>query len=179
MHLTLLIIVGAIIVGLLIGLLLRSRIILHRRTMWLTIAIVIFALGLLIDLLDGGTLHRKWAERSWPQVTGEVISATVGHGRAYAPVIEYRYQVDGATYVDTSDGRAPGFGNSSRRYGAAEAIIQEYHTGAELPVHYNPSNPAQSTLTPGPDWNVYGQLSFGSFLIMLAVPLLLALTKKH
>ncbi|MFH2056894.1 MAG: DUF3592 domain-containing protein [bacterium] len=172
------IILGSLIVGLLVGRVVGKRLSFRKRSRWLLVALITLGLGLLLTLLDSGTLQRKWAERSWPSVTGEVVSTELVHGNAYAPLITYKYEVGDSTYTATSDGRAPGFGGKRRRYDAAEAIIHEYAPGSEILVHYNPANPSESTLRPGPNWDVFAQLSFGSMLMMLGVALLVLLRQR-
>ena len=57
----------------------------------------------------------------------------------------YQYQVDGKPYV----GKVIKAGDqffSVRLYGEAQKTIARYPVGAQVTVHYNPANPAESAL---------------------------------
>lgn len=168
-------VVGALLVGIVSGLLIGKHVRPGKRTRWLVVALVLFSIGLLLTLADSNTLQYKWAERSWPSVTGKVLHSELTNGNAFSPSITYEYSVADSTYSGASDGRAPGFGGKRRRYDAAETILHEYAPGSEITIHYNPEHPDDSTLRPGPDWDVFVQLSFGTLLMMCGAALLLLL----
>jgi hypothetical protein len=137
----------------------------QHRGLWLGAALILSLVGVGLVVVNAGQIDRRLASRNWPTTTGTVIESEIGHGRAYAPIITYSYQIEGSQFTSVSDGRAPGFGGKRRRFDAAETIAEEYSPGSAVTVYYDPSEPKSSTLTPGPNWEDYGQLGFGATLL--------------
>lgn len=87
--------------------------------------------------------------RSWPTVTGTVVTSQVmsqvdREGAAtYGARVLYEYQVDDQTYQSSKITVADGTSSRSR---AAEAIVDRYPTGSEITVYYNPRVPQSSLL---------------------------------
>lgn len=90
----------------------------------------------------------------------------------YAPVLTYRYRVDGHTY------QADSFSHSSAHPGAtlatAEDALRDYlenpfyapwQPGQTVTVHYNPKNPAEAVLQPRSLFLPLGLLGLGLLLI--------------
>lgn len=92
----------------------------------------------------------KQAAQAWSSTMGVVITSTIQIKRSYKsrseiPVVVYQYQVDGKPYV----GRVIKAGEqffSVRLYGDTQKTIARYPVGAQVMVHYNPANPAESAL---------------------------------
>ena len=88
------------------------------------------------------------AAQSWPTATGEVVESKVervsGRNVAYAPVIHYRYEVDGTVYrgrkIELTD--HPNFGSAEE----AADYAAHFPPGAEVIVHYDPADPATAAL---------------------------------
>lgn len=104
----------------------------------------------------------------WPSVAGQVIESRVDdeHLEMMKPVLRYRYEVTGQTYV--------GFRVAFSGYGAGrpamEQLIQPYPAGASVTVYYDPRNPASAVLdnTARSDWVFW--LLFGvGFLVLGAI----------
>lgn len=159
--------------GLLIALLLNRRIArFNRRPVWASITILLLGLGVVLLLVDSDRLGQFWRTRQWPQVTGAIVDAQVIRaGDVNGPLIIYEYRTGDSTYVDSSHVRAPGFGGKRKRFEATEHILEDYQPGTEITVYYNPDDPRISTITPGPPWNVFGQLGLGGTLYLCGVVL--------
>lgn len=143
------------------------------------IAAPVLLVGALLLWLNTGRLQAGWESRSWPQVPGEVVSTEISGDRVYAPLITYRYAVGGSTYTGESTGHAPGFGGKRKRFDAADEIVSHYPPGSKLNVYYEPHDPQVSTLTPGPSWDVFGQLGLGGTLYLGGLICLLAALLKR
>jgi hypothetical protein len=114
------------------------------------------------SMLTAGLWRFKQARDStrWPVTNGAVVfsekhsSTSVvedsegdrSRVQSHSAALAYRYQVDGVTYY-----------SNIRRFGAlagasggwAQAILDRYPTGAEVPVSYNPADPNTAVLEPG------------------------------
>ena len=89
----------------------------------------------------------------------------------YEAVVTYSYSVDGVDHEgDRISIGAAGSGDPE----LAEAIRGRYPVGGEVPVHYDPSDPASSVLEPGVHGSTYILAIIGVvFLFMGALVLLL------
>jgi uncharacterized protein DUF3592 len=90
------------------------------------------------------------ASQSWPTVEGKVIQATVnehvGIARRYSPRVEYKYQVQGKSYIGR---RYQVINWEADKSWLAEEAVRGLKAGKPVTVHYNPENPAQAVLKPG------------------------------
>ena len=94
------------------------------------------------DILNGR------ASRSWPSVTGTVVSSQIRNGskRTYHADVSYQYAVHGIPYV--RDRIVFGqYGSTDKSIAAA--WVQKYPLGASVQVSYAPSDPSRSVLEPG------------------------------
>ena len=125
-----------------------------------SLAVMIFATVLSIAVVGGLGLYlyrrsrmraaARQAAQTWSGTTGVVVASTIhvkriSRSRSEIPVVVYQYQVDGKPYV----GKVIKAGDqffSVRLYGAAQETIARYPVGAQVTVHYNPANPAESAL---------------------------------
>jgi hypothetical protein len=155
---------------------------------------LVFALRVVAGLLlsNGGSLFVFSAvmmlasaadTKSWPSVTGTVVSSTVvqqkgGLGVTYAPEIQYAYQVERKDYHGTriwmvdfdADAWAreiAGQGDEAR----ARGIAAEFPAGASVPVYYLASDPKSSVLKPGASAFIYflGGLGLVGIAVSLVV----------
>jgi hypothetical protein len=105
------------------------------------------------------------ARQSWPTTEGEVVESHITP--ANDPMISYRYDVDGASYEGESNMHAPGFGLRSSRLETAHMILRDFAEDPKVLVFYNPDNPAEGKVKPGPPWRVFTRVSFGFCLLVL------------
>lgn len=88
------------------------------------------------------------AARDWPTTTGQVVETSVatvtGRNTAYAPVVRYRFEVNGTIYRNSKILLTdhPNFDTASE----AEAYAADYPVGSEVSVHYDPANPQRAAL---------------------------------
>ncbi len=152
-------------IGLIGGFLLYLADLTPRKSSWVKLVFVLLAAaGLVLMLQDSHTLQREMARRGWPTARGRVISSTVSQTRGLQPKIDFEYEVDGVRYRSETNLQTPAFGGKNTRLQAAETVVAHYPPGTAVTVHYNPTNPAESYLKPGPTWDVLMKLSLGVFL---------------
>lgn len=87
------------------------------------------------------------ASANWPVAPGAVTQSYLRKVKS-RHTISYSYTVDGREYTGTRKQ----FGQSARR---TIADLRDVKTGDAVKVHYNPKDPAQSTLKTGAHPNVY------------------------
>jgi hypothetical protein len=115
----------------------------------------VFLLALVAALVAGlyawGEHRRRGLARHWPNVSGTVVSSTVtqqanaseGAARSFVPRVVYRYTVAGETYHH--DQIRLGFERGgSADY--AEHLRAAYPEGAQVTVHYDPTDPQDAAL---------------------------------
>jgi hypothetical protein len=115
-----------------------------------------FACGLVgaLSLKSSGAAARAAAR--WPTAAGKVLSSRVESRRilvprggnqtmeVWSPLVEYGYQIGGRDYHSARI--AFSAASLAGAKSLAEATAARYPTGASVTVHYDPANPAQSTL---------------------------------
>ncbi len=144
----------------------RDRVLPKKRGMVYAAIAILMIGGLVVMVVGSGRLRVDMDVRSWPKVSGKVISSGVAGSRAIHPNVAYSYIVDGKEYRGISDLDMPGFGNRRSRLETAEIIAHAYPPGTEVMVHYNPDDPAESTLSHGLEYGPMLQITFG-FLLYL------------
>jgi hypothetical protein len=110
-----------------------------------------FGLVVLLFFIASYRLSRRAAD--WPLVRGKVLQSGSEQVRSndsdgrtrttYAPVVEYRYSVNGVDYVS----RQIKLGivmSSSQSY--ATKVAARYPKGSDVDVHYDPANPSSAAL---------------------------------
>jgi len=60
--------------------------------------------------------------------------------------------------------QVPGFGSSSIKKEVAFTTLIEYRKGEKVTVFYNPDDPSNSRLKPGPTWAEFTRLSLWTIL---------------
>lgn len=102
-------------------------------------------------IIGGGSqVWEGLASRTWPSVTGEMISSTAvaAGGRSpgkYSLEVAYRYRVDGVAHESR---RVRAVGHSSKKE-AIEAEVNRLTPGSVVTVYYNPQRPSQAYLETG------------------------------
>lgn len=98
------------------------------------------------------------ASIAWPATDGRITGSKVervkrgGEGKAtYTADITYEYALDGRTF----EGDRVWFGDdySASDASAFRAAVGRYPVGSAVKVHYDPAEPAESVLEPGPTWS--------------------------
>jgi hypothetical protein len=119
--------------------------------------------GLLLNATGDLFKERKLSHESpaWPQISGEILeSHVVSSGRLrtgtwYAPIVKYRYAVDGISFESYRVSFRAAYVGSE----AQEAVLR-YPIGSAVPVWYRPNDPGTAVLEPN---------SWGSDLILVFV----------
>ena len=115
---------------------------------------------------------------SWPTASGTVVHGIIRpystrSGPAYEVKVAYAFTVGDKSYAGSQISFGPGEGYASMEH--ADKRIGPYREGKMVTVHYDPSDPWQSVLEPGPtgEWekamtiSVIGLL-LGGFLLFLS-----------
>ena len=116
----------------------------------------IFFLSVGAMLIRKGNRYRRIAATAaqWPIVTGKVVSSKVAKhtdsdsGDYFVPKVDYVYQVDGAS----RNGRVIRAGLEDRGYPLEQQArddVARYPLGSQVPVRYDPQNPADAVLELG------------------------------
>ncbi|MFZ0548264.1 MAG: DUF3592 domain-containing protein [Candidatus Promineifilaceae bacterium] len=139
------------------------------------------SLGILaiFGLIGAGLSYWGWtilqdakASASWPTASGLVTSSEVSHSTdsdgndSYSPEVDYQYQVDGQSIVNSQIK----FGENS--YGnrrKAEEIAGNYPVGQQVTVYYDPERPDKAVLEPGVTAGSYIVLGIGVFFILVSL----------
>lgn len=153
----------------------------------LVLGLVLSAVGFGVTFWLGKPLRdQAVASRAWPATEGSIVRSTLEESRSdgkthYSADIGYEYQLDGRTLsgsrVWIGDSYSASPGNEFR------AAVKRYPVGREVQVHYDPQDPMESVLEPGPTWSgsaLYliglGVLTLGGLILLSAVvPLLVVL----
>ncbi|HVW21819.1 MAG TPA: DUF3592 domain-containing protein [Opitutaceae bacterium] len=130
--------------------------------------------GAVFGLLGAGlifwgaqTVRLAYCSVRWPTATATILSSRVRASRgqrrtSYRPDIRYEYEVEGRAYP----GSRVAFGGPWEHDAAAQAV-RRYPPGADVPVSYDPAEPARSVLEPGAGAGVW--VNPGSGLLLLAL----------
>lgn len=101
---------------------------------------------------------RAAASAAWPATEGRIIASRVarikqrgGGKETYTADITYEYSLDGRTF----EGERVWFGDdySASDASAFRAAVGRYPVGSAVKVHYDPAEPSESVLEPGPTWS--------------------------
>ena len=128
------------------------------------------------------------ASTSWPTTDGRITASRVervkraGEGNAtYTADITYEYSLDGRGF----EGDRVWFGDnySASDASAFRAAVARYPVGTAVKVHYDPAEPSESVLEPGPTWSgsmLYfiglGLMAIGGIILVSAAGTLLLVT---
>ena len=115
-----------------------------------------FALvGLTIIAFATATMITAGDSRTWPQVEGTMVVSEVesrrttdrGTSTSYTPKVAYRYEVAGDGHEGT---RFELIERGEATRTAIEAKLDKFPLGARVAVYYDPDDPRESVLKPGP-----------------------------
>ena len=114
---------------------------------------------------------RQWTSSKWPTAKGRIAEvsyqeyATRRSGERGAAVltVQYEYEVRGQTYQ--SDKIAVGVNRYKREAEHVSGLTNEYRTGAEVNVFYNPIDPEQAVLRS--EVNLIDKLTLGVLGILI------------
>lgn len=131
---------------------------------------VVILAGGALSIAQMNRLIHDYSIRTWPTVTGKIISSEVKGDRAFHPEVVYEYNIDNVgkgdhvRYVDTSFLQQPSFGGKRRRYETAQKLIEPFPSGSNVTVYYNRLDHTDSRLLTKLAWDTYGRAGFGLFL---------------
>ena len=136
----------------------------RRRSMYtasnwlrLLLALLLVAGGVLL-ITNIGRLQITLAQKKWPAVSGTILESKISDLRQAWPTIVYTYTVNGQEFTRSTHLHFPAFGGRTNRLDAATKVIAAYAPGEQVRVYYNPQNPSESLLKPGPTWDIFGQI---------------------
>jgi len=96
------------------------------------------------------TQNRENAARTWPKVTGEIVTSETryhrheGHPSAAFPHVSYSYEVNGKTYHSSNIMAGGDLGGLN-----VESTLARYPHDAKVTVYYDPHSPKDAVLEPG------------------------------
>ena len=125
-------------------------------------------------------IFQSLLSRQWPSVTGQLLSSELrevvyrgrdaggGPDEASAWVVDfsYRYSLRGTDYTGTRVTFSDGINKTMR---ALRKLQASYAGKSDILVYYNPSNPAQSVLVPGPSLFNFTPLITSSLFVAAGV----------
>jgi hypothetical protein len=91
------------------------------------------------------------ASVKWPSAPGQIIASSArkfGLRPVFVPFVEYAFKANGH---DQAGKRISYRILASRDEGKVQAILKKYPVGAQVKVTYDPANPQDSVLEPGPE----------------------------
>jgi hypothetical protein len=149
---------------------------------------VLVVLSLLVILISRALTKKTRAMREWPTTVGRIIRSEVTttvqhHNRLnssrgsydvtmYNPRIVYSYEVDGVSF----EGDDIGWSISANKPSVAEKSVKRYPLQSQVPVFYNPDDPAEATLAPAGGvlalilWLVAGAVAFTAYALGWLIP---------
>ncbi len=150
----------------------------RKRISLRALGIVLTLAGTLLAFSQGPEIAHSITRNSWPNVTGQVTSATVTGQRVSMPQVTYSYSVNDAIYEDSTDLNVPGFGSRGFRRQTANNALIKYPVGSAVKVYYNPEDPSISSLGRGFHWAPLARLSFGGILFVFGIALSIVLFRR-
>ena len=137
--------------------------------------------GVWLSYIGLGQLMLAHASKTWPSVTGTIVSAgvkTAGTGQNYSRkvFVQYRYTVEGSNHSNDRMvfSPTPNFKVDGTIASARDTAIKELATrpgGSEITVYYDPEDPRNAVLLPGGTWffllYVFGSVLMFAFAFMV------------
>jgi heme/copper-type cytochrome/quinol oxidase subunit 2 len=115
----------------------------------LLITVVFFGIGVLLFFIAHNKRKKAKAAQTWPSVPGQVVESRIEQFQkqdendkwytAWRPQIVYNYAVSSRPF----QGNLTSSGYSRQQ---AEQTVARYPVGCQMPVFYNPLNPAEAML---------------------------------
>jgi hypothetical protein len=117
------------------------------NSMFAFVTVLIGAIG--VVMLVAGFLMARTPGKShgWSTTTGQILASTInyrrrsGGGHIPYPLVMYAYQVEGKPYQSQRIYFGGAVGGS-----AMTGVVKKYPVGAQVPVYYNPQDPADAVL---------------------------------
>ncbi|MFN2148626.1 MAG: DUF3592 domain-containing protein [Anaerolineales bacterium] len=142
----------------------------------MTAYLIILAIGVIAVAIIGYSILRGQRSRSWPQVTGSVLSSSISTHEStdddgsttttYGVDLIYRYSVGGQEYQGTRRTFTDVATSSRKR---AVKILESYPQGATVMVYYDPQKPSSCVLEPGVGWISYLFLALGFVFLLFGL----------
>ncbi len=137
--------------------------------MFIIITLTLGAIGVVLLVAGFLAARSRGKSKDWPTATGQILASTINyrrdsHGsRSAYPLVMYAYQVEGTQYQSQRIHFGGEVGGS-----AMTGIVKRYPVGAQVPVYYNPQNPADAVLERSiPSAKILGFI--GVIMIVVAV----------
>ena len=136
------------------------------------------ATGLILVVLGAGfsywgasVVAHAWATNAWPSVSGRIVESRVetyqdqSDGETmHTARVRYEYHVNQAR---RSGSRIGLLDHSSSSLRSMSQLAERFPAGAEVPVYYDPRNPAAALLEPGPPLMSFAPLLFGLLAVLV------------
>jgi hypothetical protein len=143
----------------------------QRAISWLKL-IFLFSVTIILGLMM--LVHYSWriwaAKQSinWPTVTGEIIASTLQEthykGTAYSPLVQYRYNVAGETYINDNITLTH---VDPTNMAQAQTTLTKYPVGKTVAIHYHPTVPSIACLEAGSiAWENYIPVVLGPLFLL-------------
>jgi len=145
----------------------------------LSVKLIFLITGAVIIYLNILEFDLYQQRKSWPRVTGQVISFDIVGVKTREPEISYRFTVNEKMYQGKTNLATPLFGSRKYQEQTARTISGNYQVGDSVMVYYNPENPGESVLIIHPGWSVYMQLTFGIFIVAIVLALIIPVKSKE
>lgn len=140
-----------------------------------------YIIGIGFTLVGAWWIYRAYAPRlksraaqNWPTVDCEILETNVEEDTArtamgsaniaFIPTVRYAYTVNGQQY----EGRNITFARAGYDFMDASNIRDLFHPGERVPVHYNPSHPAESVLRPKSTVGMFSRVP-GIFMFLVGI----------
>ncbi len=137
---------------------------LSPHVIWKILFPIALLIGITLVVIESAEIRASFKIRKWPTAEAKVISSQIAGVRAFHPDIKYQYQVQGVTYVDSTDMNMPEFENKRSRHTTAGKIVGQYSAGTVVTIHYDPENPAISKVSTSASYSAYLILTVGAML---------------
>ncbi len=137
-----------------------------RSRFLIVFGVVCLLVGAGLSLVAIKQLQAGVERRAWPTASATIVRSEVIGVRAYRPNVVYEYRVETLVYRDSSALQPAAFGGRNSKREKAKTVIADYPVGATVVVYYNPQDPGESYLRPGPSWAPFGWLGTGGTLVL-------------
>ena len=142
---------------------------------WLLLLPLLFIVaGGVMSFFGVRQLMRAQASTTWPTVTGVVMISELGkqmgnerdESTTYSADISYDYVANDRSYVN---GAISFDGVISSDPSTARRLLKRYPVGKQVTVYYNPADPQDAVLEPGPTAGSWFLPSFGGSFVVVGI----------
>lgn len=139
------------------------------KRLFLTYAIAII-FGVVLVSWEAVEFQRQKASFQWPTASGTMVESSrvfvPGNDAHYRADVTYNYKVNGTSYVSH---RISLFSRDLSSYDSInEAFVANHRAGTAVDVYYDPRNPANAVLIPGPD-ETFNKFEIGSGVLVIII----------